>query len=263
MLSTYYLVKRPLRVAGRTPPRPRPPTPHVDQEPRRRDSGTRPAVLFLENGLADHHRLASARQGLDVRYGASSANANRRALERPRHLVTYLDAGAADALRAWKIARLLKARGASERSRASSSTRPTSTGPRTRSATAEGGFSADEPAAKHFVVNHRREWAGAARAGQTASSTATRCCATPRGRGARAPPPTWNTGLPQRRRVSRGSPTPACPAAAAGGGAPPTGVVFWPQLAIEAGCANADYRGAVEETSKPHEQQDLCDRRSG
>jgi endoglucanase len=193
--------------------------------------GTRPAVLFLEmDSLITVGCLS--RQGLDVRMHELRDAIN--LLTNVPHLVTYLDAGAADALPAREAAHLLQRAGVAQiEGFFLNSTHFDWTSREIR----YGEDVARMTGGKHFVVNTAENGRGPLIPRNRVKRGNEVLCDPPR-RGL-GPRPTTSTGFPNvdafawiaNPGVSGGRCRP---------GAPPTGV-FWPQLAIEL-AQNADYR---------------------
>jgi endoglucanase len=193
--------------------------------------GIQPAVLFLEMDSLITVGCLSHR-GLEIRMRELRDAIN--VLSNVPHLVTYLDAGAADALSARTTARLLEQAGVSRiRGFFLNSTHFDWTSNEIRYGEAVSRMTGG----KHFVVNTAENGRGPLVPRNRVKHGNEVLC-NPAGRGL-GPLPTWNTGF---RNVDAFAwiANPGVSGGRCRPGAPPTGV-FWPQLAIEL-VRNADYR---------------------
>jgi endoglucanase len=193
--------------------------------------GTRPAVLFLEmDSLITVGCLT--KHGQDVRMQELRDAIN--LLTNVPHLVTYLDAGAADALPARETAHLLRQAGVSQiQGFFLNSTHFDWTSREIRYGQAISRMTRG----KHFVVNTAENGRGPL-VPRSRVKHGNEVLCDPPGRGL-GPLPTWNTGF---RNVDAFAwiANPGVSGGRCRPGAPPTGV-FWPKLAMEL-ARNADYR---------------------
>ena len=184
--------------------------------------GSHRAVLFLELDALITQRLPVARRA-SACASASCATRSTSCNAICPHLVIYLDAGAADAIGAQRTAADAAPLGRATAFRASCSTRPTSTGPRARSATASA--SPDLLGGAHFVINTGTNGRGPLVPSDRARQGNEVLC-NPPGRGL-GPRPTTDTGY---RNVDafEWTTNPGESGGACVPGAPPTGLLLAP-----------------------------------